>query len=858
MKKVIAFLLLFLSACSGGGSKPWIHPAGFPTEHGKLFIIGVNFPYYGINPDLVKNSGDSIYWRELLFQIKSSGFNTIYIRVPWGFHEQSPGTRDFIDGAKNLRGLLQLAESYGLKIILDISPQSNDMYNGGGIPLWFKRFLTYTPSNDIDGKVALRTTDKDFLNQYDSYLQNLLNLIYPYLWLPNYKSRPIIALILEKNLLRLHYLWQETLSFLNLNINPLNGYKYKLKNLDAVKGLSTPVLFEDSDTLADIIRSKRVLSPRRFHRLTISDLTLTSPYEILNAYVSGDNGIIFENFVSHYFSANEAGWQRGGYPENASSVSTTGDFIKEELSLSSPLSVTGAEASLVAKWLTQGYFPTNCIIKKWEITNNFPISSSEQNFTVQRAWFCKNNLLSVSYKDPGSLVVSTIDPTFPYIQLKDCKVLFAGKEEKLLYFILEDTQGCFLYTNNKVEITPQYATWGESKHLLRFHSDALIKITNSKKEIQIYGFTPERLPFIHPVNTNYITSGFSYAEISGNTLHILSNTSGSLIKPDIPYPKTITYSTMSTNSTSITFSRTYYLNESLNNERYNPTYNTSNWIEGKAFESYFTDSPYNYESGVFWTVIPFKNNYGGNGYIKLPSLSGSFNIFLNGNFLGTYTNYGNDTTVPFKATQIKISTNNYLTLMGLPLPSFPMEDPLYISESSNEYLTLFNFYHKTGSVGEALIKVGNHIATFNGNWYYISGLWGERHKLFSNIINEKWRKISLPIKIKAGDIIWLKNFFKYPINPSSKRFTISISVSGKNFIALVYFNTRYRGFLLPSPYKTTPLSLQITSKKIIIEPEIVKENNLTLALISINGTGEIEKIKINISKPQVEQWISLH
>ena len=83
-------------------------------------------------------------------------------------------------------------------------------------------------------------------------------------------------------------------------------------------------------------------------------------------------------------------------------------------------------------------------------------------------------------------------------------------------------------------------------------------------------------------------------------------------------------------------------------------------------------------------------------------------------------------------------------------------------------------------------------------------------------------------------------------------------MEGKNFIAMVYFNGRYMGYLLPEVVETKPLKLNLQAKQIIIEPQKKNENNLTMALITINGAGELRKINVEILNPMVEQWISLH
>ncbi len=866
MKKFLTLLILVLSACNSDVRPLQLEPSGFPTEKGTQFIVAANFPYYGIYPHVEENGGDFTYWRTMLLQLKSSGFNAIYITIPWGFHEAAPGEKDFISSSKDLRSLLRLAASYDMKVIMDISPQSAPLYNGGGLPLWLKGFLTLLPSESSDGRVAVRTVDNDFLQIYQSFLQNLISLLYPYLWSPDYPDKPVIALVVERDLDDLDFLWKETLSYLNIDIDPTSGYAGRIQSLSPLKDLTLPLLFDDTTPKRNITTASRVINTGRKNSVTVAGLTTNRPYEILNAYISGNEGVILKNFTSHYLPGKEYGWLREGYPYTLTDVSLTGNFIPEEISLASPLSVTGAQTSMILHWLQEGFFPSPCYIRRWEISYTSHTTEAEQYFfgftlndnlyKISRTWECLENDVEVNYDDASGLSLKIREGNL-YLYLENCRILYLSRSKAPRYIVMTDSPHCTLQTNGSIETTPYITTWDIFNHSLQFQTDTIINISGGGETIQIYGFPPERLPYVHILPGDILAKGPEYALTQGSNIELLTSRTSVISHIDYPFPQPVSTLVYKSSQTEVTPGSIYYLNESNYDEIYNPEYENTSWIKGTAFDSYFTDPPYNYKSGIFWVIIPFENKWGGNGYIRLPSANGVFNVFLNGNFLGTFASYGEDVTVPFLSTQIKVSTSNHIAIMGLPMPSFPLTDPLFSLSAGDGYDTLFNFYHKVGFLGDGTITVGDHTYSLSGNWYYIHELWGERERLYSDFVNELWYKRSLPIKINPGNVVWLKTFFKTPVDLYDERTAITLSVEGEDFLALVYFNGTFMGILTPDTIKTSPLRLKIASRHIQLSPRQTEENNLTLAVVSLGEDGTITRIGVQYKVPMVERWISV-
>ncbi|XP_048342941.1 beta-galactosidase-1-like protein isoform X1 [Sphaerodactylus townsendi] len=111
------------------------------------------------------------YWKDRLLKMYMSGLNAVQVYVPWNYHETLPGIYNFA-GDKDLEGFLDLVAQLGLLVILRPGPYICAEWEMGGLPFW----LLAQPN------IVLRTTDPDFLQAVDKWLDVLLPKIKPRLY----------------------------------------------------------------------------------------------------------------------------------------------------------------------------------------------------------------------------------------------------------------------------------------------------------------------------------------------------------------------------------------------------------------------------------------------------------------------------------------------------------------------------------------------------------------------------------------------------------------------------------------------------------------------------------------------------
>ncbi|XP_054827031.1 beta-galactosidase-1-like protein [Eublepharis macularius] len=111
------------------------------------------------------------YWKDRLLKMYMSGLNAVQVYVPWNYHEPLPGMYNFI-GDRDLEGFLDLVAQIGLLVILRPGPYICAEWEMGGLPFW----LLAKPD------IVLRTTNPDFLQAVDTWLDVLLPKIKPRLY----------------------------------------------------------------------------------------------------------------------------------------------------------------------------------------------------------------------------------------------------------------------------------------------------------------------------------------------------------------------------------------------------------------------------------------------------------------------------------------------------------------------------------------------------------------------------------------------------------------------------------------------------------------------------------------------------
>ncbi|XP_073160948.1 beta-galactosidase-1-like protein isoform X4 [Lepidochelys kempii] len=110
-------------------------------------------------------------WRDRLRKMYMSGLNAVQVYVPWNYHEPLPGVYDF-SGDRDLGSFLDLTAELGLLVILRPGPYICAEWEMGGLPAW----LLWKPD------IVLRSSDPDYLQAVDSWLDVLLPRIKPRLY----------------------------------------------------------------------------------------------------------------------------------------------------------------------------------------------------------------------------------------------------------------------------------------------------------------------------------------------------------------------------------------------------------------------------------------------------------------------------------------------------------------------------------------------------------------------------------------------------------------------------------------------------------------------------------------------------
>ncbi|XP_052825848.1 beta-galactosidase [Octopus bimaculoides] len=124
------------------------------------------------------------YWHDRLSKMKAAGLNAVQTYIAWNFHEPLPKVYQF-SGDHDLVGFLKTAQDVGLLVILRIGPYIDAEWDFGGFPSW----MLSSTSN-----MTLRTMDPVYLKYVDEWLDKLLPLLKPMLYL---NGGPVIMVQVE-------------------------------------------------------------------------------------------------------------------------------------------------------------------------------------------------------------------------------------------------------------------------------------------------------------------------------------------------------------------------------------------------------------------------------------------------------------------------------------------------------------------------------------------------------------------------------------------------------------------------------------------------------------------------------------
>ena len=102
----------------------------FMLDGEPIKIISGALHYFRIVPE---------YWDHSLYNLKALGCNTVETYVPWNMHEPKEGVFNF-EGIADLVKYVQLAQKYGLMVILRPTPYICAEWEFGGLPAWLLKY----------------------------------------------------------------------------------------------------------------------------------------------------------------------------------------------------------------------------------------------------------------------------------------------------------------------------------------------------------------------------------------------------------------------------------------------------------------------------------------------------------------------------------------------------------------------------------------------------------------------------------------------------------------------------------------------------------------------------------------------
>lgn len=107
-------------------------------------------------------------WDMRMKLLKTAGYNTIDVYLPWNYHETAPGVWNF-RGNRDVAAFLRLAAENNLYVILRPGPYICSEWDGGALPAWLGA-----------KKVAVRQDDNEFLRLAGNWYEQVLPLVRPY------------------------------------------------------------------------------------------------------------------------------------------------------------------------------------------------------------------------------------------------------------------------------------------------------------------------------------------------------------------------------------------------------------------------------------------------------------------------------------------------------------------------------------------------------------------------------------------------------------------------------------------------------------------------------------------------------
>ncbi|XP_055334428.1 beta-galactosidase-like [Paramacrobiotus metropolitanus] len=107
------------------------------------------------------------YWEDTFNKMRAAGLNTLSTYINWNLHEPEPLQYTF-DGGLDIRKYFQLAQKYGLLVVLRPGPFIDAEVDMGGLPYWLLRF---------NSTMKLRTSDPSYLQYVERWYRKVLPML---------------------------------------------------------------------------------------------------------------------------------------------------------------------------------------------------------------------------------------------------------------------------------------------------------------------------------------------------------------------------------------------------------------------------------------------------------------------------------------------------------------------------------------------------------------------------------------------------------------------------------------------------------------------------------------------------------
>ena len=142
----------------------------FQIEGEDVFLFSGTFHYFRVPCPL---------WADRFRKLKEAGFNCVETYVPWNWHERTM-PRSVRDDShldmQDLEAFLQMAEEFGLYVILRPGPYICAEWAGGGFPQWLMR----KKPGGYGGKVWLQSNDPEFMRWNEHWYRAVCRVAAPY------------------------------------------------------------------------------------------------------------------------------------------------------------------------------------------------------------------------------------------------------------------------------------------------------------------------------------------------------------------------------------------------------------------------------------------------------------------------------------------------------------------------------------------------------------------------------------------------------------------------------------------------------------------------------------------------------